>query len=93
MDLAPQLTEDLLALVDQPLITRRCPITAKEYLVCDYNRDGDSFRSPWSNIYDPPLPIGNNGQGGSGGGGILPSEKMRKLEIQLNEGFDTYREL
>ena len=74
--------------MDQPLVARRCPITAKEYLICDYNRDGDSFRSPWSNVYDPPL-VSNNDQPG----GVLPSEKMRKLEIQLNEGFDTYREL
>ena len=39
-------------------------------------------RSPWSNEYDPPLEDGNT-----------PSSRMRKLEIQANEAFDTYREL
>src|SRR5258707_13636484 len=39
-------------------------------------------RSPWSNEYDPPLDDG-----------AVPSSKMRKLEIQANEAFDTYREL
>ena len=39
-------------------------------------------RSPWSNEYDPPLEDG-----------ATPSSRMRKLEIQANEAFDTYREL
>ena len=39
-------------------------------------------RSPWSNEYDPPLDDG-----------AVPSSKMRKLEIQANEAFDTYREM
>lgn len=40
-------------------------------------------RSPWSNEYDPPLDDG----------GTVPSSKMRRLEIQANEAFDTYREM
>jgi hypothetical protein len=39
--------------------------------------------SPWSNEYDPPI----------SDGGILPSSKMRKLEISANDAFDTYREM
>ncbi|EMR69756.1 putative f-actin-capping protein subunit beta protein [Eutypa lata UCREL1] len=49
ISLAPDLTEDLLSSVDQPLAVRRCRQTGREYLLCDYNRDGDSYRSPWSN--------------------------------------------
>ena len=30
--------------VDQPLEVMRCPETSKEFLLCDYNRDGDSYR-------------------------------------------------
>lgn len=41
-----------------------------------------SCRSPWSNEYDPPIDDG-----------AVPSVKMRKLEIQANEAFDTYREM
>lgn len=41
-----------------------------------------TFRSPWSNEYDPPL-----------ADGTVPSAKLRKLEIQANDAFDTYREM
>lgn len=40
------------------------------------------FRSPWSNTYDPPLEDGS-----------MPSERLRKLEIDANHAFDQYREL
>lgn len=63
--------------------------------MCDYNRDGDSyrlrnyrlrdyglFRSPWSNTYHPRLDDG-----------FLPSEKLRAMEVEANELFDAYREL
>ena len=44
IDIAPGLTEDLLASVDQPLKVARDKADGKEYLLCDYNRDGDSYR-------------------------------------------------
>jgi capping protein beta len=82
IDLAPQLCEDLLTSVDQPLKIAKDKETGKEYLLCDYNRDGDSYRSPWSNSYDPPLEDGS-----------LPSERLRKLEIEANHAFDQYRDM
>ncbi|KAK9712088.1 F-actin-capping protein subunit beta [Basidiobolus ranarum] len=82
IDIAPHLTEELLQNVDQPLRIQTCQQTGKEYLVCDYNRDGDSYRSPWSNEYDPALSDGS-----------APSPRLRKLEVLANEAFDTYREL
>ena len=42
--LVPDLTEDLLSAVDQPLKAVRCPETSRDFIVCDYNRDGDSYR-------------------------------------------------
>ncbi|KAK7924369.1 hypothetical protein PG985_006423 [Apiospora marii] len=90
ISLAPDLTEDLLSSVDQPLSVRRCKQTGRDYLLCDYNRDGDSYRSPWSNEFDPPL--GSAGAG-SEGGGATPSEKVRRMEVKANEAFDVYREL
>ncbi|KAK0618050.1 F-actin-capping protein subunit beta [Bombardia bombarda] len=97
--LAPDLAEDLLSSVDQPLAVRRCKQTGREYLLCDYNRDGDSYRSPWSNQFDPPLDEG--GAGGVGAAGVsegagegaVPGERVRKMEIKANEAFDVYREL
>jgi len=82
LQLVPHLAEDILSSVDQPLAIKQCKSTSKDYLICDYNRDGDSFRSPWSNEYDPVLPDG-----------AQPSEKIRKLEISANESFDVYRDL
>lgn len=82
INLVPELTEELLSSVDQPLQVQRCKQTGKDYLLCDYNRDGDSYRSPWSNEFDPPIQDGT-----------LPSDKVRKLEIAANDAFDVYRDL
>jgi len=82
VDICPDYADDFLGSVDQPLKVKTDPATGKEYLACDYNRDGDSYRSPWSNEYDPPLDDGT-----------VPSVKLRKLEISANEAFDTYRKM
>lgn len=74
--------EELLSSVDQPLKIATDKKCGKDYLLCDYNRDGDSYRSPWSNSYDPPLEDG-----------ALPSERLRKLEVDANQAFDQYREM
>ncbi|KAK2175594.1 hypothetical protein NP493_720g00012 [Ridgeia piscesae] len=78
----PGLCEDLLSSVDQPLKIARDKTIGKDYLLCDYNRDGDSYRSPWSNQYEPPLEDG-----------AMPSERLRKLEIEANAAFDQYRDM
>lgn len=80
IDLVPSLCEDLLSSIDQPLKEKKDG--NKTFLLCDYNRDGDSYRSPWSNKYFPEIEDG-----------VVPSEKLRELEIQANNAFDTYREL
>jgi len=82
LDLAPDLIEDLLSAVDQPLKIAFDTTAKRDYLLCDYNRDGDSYRSPWSNKYDPPL-----------SDGVVPSANLRKMEVELNEVFDAYRDL
>uniref|UniRef100_A0A146KRJ6 F-actin-capping protein subunit beta n=1 Tax=Lygus hesperus TaxID=30085 RepID=A0A146KRJ6_LYGHE len=82
IDLVPSLCEDLLSSVDQPLKIARDHEVGKDYLLCDYNRDGDSYRSPWSNTYSPTLEDGS-----------MPSERLRKLEIDANNAFDQYREM
>ncbi|GAB1603400.1 F-actin-capping protein subunit beta-like [Argonauta hians] len=82
IDITPGLCEDLLSSVDQPLKVASDKVAGRDYLLCDYNRDGDSYRSPWSNVYDPPLDDGT-----------LPSDRLRKLEIKANAAFDQYREM
>ncbi|KAI0703460.1 f-actin capping protein beta subunit [Cytidiella melzeri] len=80
--MCPDYADELLGSVDQPLKVLLDRSTGREYLACDYNRDGESYRSPWSNEYDPPLEDGT-----------VPSLKLRKLEVTANEAFDTYREM
>eukprot|EP01126_Amoeba_proteus_P027127 TRINITY_DN2689_c0_g1_i2.p1 TRINITY_DN2689_c0_g1~~TRINITY_DN2689_c0_g1_i2.p1 ORF type:complete len:263 (-),score=53.80 TRINITY_DN2689_c0_g1_i2:86-874(-) len=82
IDVAPELTEELLSAVDQPLKIAYDSESQRDYLLCDYNRDGDSYRSPWSNKYDPPLSDGQK-----------PSAQLRQLEVQTNNAFDVYRDL
>lgn len=82
IDLVPSLCEDLLSSIDQPLKVAKDPENNKDYLLCDYNRDGDSYRSPWTNTYDPPIEDG-----------AVPSDKLRQIEISANGAFDTYRDM
>lgn len=44
VQLCPEIQEELLSSVDQPLQVLTCVKTGKEFLCCDYNRDGESFR-------------------------------------------------
>ncbi|KAH8075059.1 hypothetical protein JL721_1048 [Aureococcus anophagefferens] len=82
LNLVPEHTDELLQRVDQPLEEATCAESGRKYLLCDYNRDGDSYRSPWSNAYEPPLDDG-----------FVPSAKLRALEVEANALFDAYREL
>ncbi|RLN38913.1 putative F-actin-capping protein subunit beta [Panicum miliaceum] len=81
LSLLPDHSLDLLSQVDLPLQVCMDKESLKEYILCEYNRDADSYRSPWSNKYDPPLEDGT-----------LPSEEMRNLEIEANEVFSVYRD-
>lgn len=86
IDLVPDLCEDLLSSVDQPL--KVASDQGKDYLLCDYNRDRDSYRSPWTNTYNPPFEVGPRGETG-----LMPSDRLRALEIDANAAFGQYKEL
>ncbi len=45
MEMVPELTDELLTNVDQPLKVQKDTKTGKTFILCDYNRDGDSYRS------------------------------------------------
>ena len=45
-NLLPDETDELLQRIDQPLEEATDTETGRKYLMCDYNRDGDSHRSP-----------------------------------------------
>jgi capping protein beta len=82
IELVPDQTEELLNHVDQPLKIQTDTKTQRPFILCDYNRDGDSYRSPWSNSYFPPQDDG-----------FVPSAQLRKMEMEANDIFDTYRKL
>nr|BAN40777.1 F-actin-capping protein subunit beta, putative [Entamoeba invadens] len=82
IDLCPDLTDELLSATDQPLKIVEDTQEKRSFLICDYCRDGDSYRSPFSNTYFPPFPEGNK-----------PSAELRNLEKDLNEAFNMYREM
>jgi capping protein beta len=82
IELVPELTEELLNHVDQPLKVQKDTKAQRDFILCDYNRDGDSYRSPWSNSYFPEQ-----------GDGFVPPAQLRKMEVEANEIFDTYRKL
>lgn len=79
--LNPDLTDELLSTTDVPLETEMDP-NGGEFIKCDYNRDCDSYRSPYTNEYFPPLPDG-----------VKPSEQLRALEEMALTGFQAYRKL
>ncbi|GMF49596.1 unnamed protein product [[Candida] boidinii] len=81
--LVPDQADDLLNMVDKPLGVKRCEVSGKNYLTCDYNRDGDSYRSPWSDKYFPQEEAD----------APHPGKILRQMEIFANESFDIYRGL
>lgn len=42
--MCPDYADDLLGSVDQPLKVLTDRATGRDYLACDYNRDGESYR-------------------------------------------------
>jgi capping protein beta len=82
LNLLPDDQDELLQRIDQALEVETDTDTGKSFICCDYNRDGDSHRSPWSNKYFPPLTDA-----------FGPSEKLRAMEVDFNLLFDNYREL
>jgi capping protein beta len=56
-------------------------------LLCEYNKDGDSYRSPWTNQYFPPIPAEEDYQP------IFPSAQLLGMEQKANEVFQRYAKL
>jgi capping protein beta len=71
----------------------------KQYIQSDYNSEQQSFRSPWTNEYYPPLAKltspndNNNNKEEVEEVGMKPSPPLRNLEIKANEVFESYTKL
>ncbi|CCH60969.1 hypothetical protein TBLA_0D04730 [Henningerozyma blattae CBS 6284] len=85
ISLEPSIAEDLLSSIDLPLKVQQD--NNREYLCCDYNRDIDSYRSPWSNEYLPKLSAEEVAES------PFPSDKLREFEIIFNDSIDIYKDL
>jgi len=70
--------------IDCPLETMTDKKTQTSFIKCDYNRDGNSWRSPKSNEYNPPFEAEDM---------FMPSAPLRKLEEEANIACDIYRDL
>jgi capping protein beta len=99
VSICPDYADDLLGSVDQPLKLMTDRATGKDYLACDYNRDGDSYRCSASikhwrrSLHRSLRSPWSNDYDPPLEDGTVPSSKLRKLEITANEAFDTYREM
>jgi capping protein beta len=72
------MTDELLSTVDIPLKIGT-DSKGNAYIHCDYNRDADSYRSPLTNEYKPPVK-----------GGAVPPPHLRSLELIATRGFQSY---
>jgi len=70
--------------VDLPLKVQKPAGGKKPFISCDYNRDGDSFRSPWDNEYFPPIEEEDYEP-------LKPDEWLRNLETTMNSVVQVYR--
>ena len=82
-ELLPDHRDKLLSITDQNLIVAYDEAANREFLCCVYNQQGASFRSPWTNRYQPELDDD----------GAVPEEDLRLFEQDANEVFNEYRRM
>jgi capping protein beta len=78
----PEVVDQVCQRVDKPLKISQCLQTGGDFILCEYNRDGRSYRCPISNQYQPAtseaFPL---------------RDPLRRLEVKANEVFNEYRRL
>lgn len=81
IEMKEESADELLSEVDQPLQVLEAKLP---FLMSDYNRSGDYFRGPDQRLYDME---------GNDQGEVEMTDKLKKLEVLLHEGFVTYTQL
>jgi hypothetical protein len=78
VDLVPHMTDDLLNAVDQPLQVAK-DAKGNAYLLCDYNRDGDSYRCASDGRIVPGAarPVGH--------GAALTDSSMDRSQVAMDQ--------
>lgn len=59
-------------------------------MLCEYNKDGDSYRSPWTNTYFPPI-VPEAGEEDIEP--IFPSPELLEMEQKANDVWQRYAKL
>jgi capping protein beta len=67
---------------DKPLELDTCQTTGNTFVKCENNRDEESYRSPWSNQYQPAVTDAT-----------FPNEDLRALEVATNTMLAEYKKL
>lgn len=73
---------EIIQKIDQPLEKELDNSSGREFLKCEYNRDGDAYRSPWSNRYYP--------EDQASAEAVYPSADLLALEQKFNDVFQRY---
>ena len=74
-----EIEDEVLQTVDVPLKLVTDTVSNTQFVACEFNRDLDSYRSPISNQYFPPLEDGQE----------IP-DRLRQMEIKANNAFASY---
>ena len=76
----PDVAEDLLVTTDIQFQTEICPEAHRPFIKCDFNRDWNSYRSPFTSKYVPDYEEG-----------VQPPEKLREMEKIAMKGLEQYK--
>ncbi|CDI80583.1 f-actin capping protein beta subunit, putative [Eimeria acervulina] len=57
------------------------PLVCKYFIACPFNKTENSFRSPWTGNWLPPIAES-----------LKPAPHLRQLEEQFNAAYDAYRD-
>lgn len=95
--LRPDLEDDLRNAVDVPCKVLLCKEASREFLACEYNREGVFYRSPWSGTWysleGEPKPVVADSDVEAGTETQPVLTRLQKMEQVANKAFDSYRNL
>ena len=78
----PSIADEILSTTDVPFQTETCPDHHRLFILCDFNRDLDSYRSPYTSKYIPDLPDG-----------VQPPPELREMEVLAEKAINALKTL
>lgn len=83
-ELRDDVADDLWGSVDLPLKVQAAD-SGEPFLGCEFNMDGDSYRNPWTNQYEPAVELEEDEDAP-----YAPTGDLRALELDVNEVWKAY---